>query len=160
MQQQKELFARSNSSNSIFYKLKWHKFLIYFFLWIRMLLCFYWAYNLLSGRTWGEYLQKISQLFPKVRMVDSVFGLLFTILGCFIIFVRFRLAKFRRASVDLLQIQFLLFPLLIIFYYRAINSNAQVELYTFKGMESSIIIAAILIISSHFYYKKRNALFK
>lgn len=159
MQSSKELLKRSNAASSVFYKMKWHKFLIYFLLWARTAVCLFRSFSLITGTTWGEYITDVYTRFPLVRNVDIVFGVLFLILAIVTIVARFKLAAFSHGSVDLLHVQFIAYPLLIIFYYRAINSNANAEIFTFEGIEGNIILTIIIMVCSHFYYKKRSALF-
>jgi len=159
MKNEKELLERANSPFSIYYKLKWHKFLIYFSLWFRAVACILRACNLIFGLQWGEYKEDIYSLQPKIAQIDILFGILFIALAIFIVHARFKLASFHPSSVSLLLTQFILFPTLSNFYARAINTAAEVELLDLSEGAGLFISAIILMIVSYFYYKKRYLLF-
>ena len=126
------------------YKLGWHKFLIYFFL-------------------WAEGIVGISNGVQELQLagyygIFGLFGLINIALGVFAIVVRFRLAGFKKNSpklVTLLNVIYACLNLVETLVAASIVGFENLDFYFYSGIISAIPIAVI----TWRYYSSRQELF-
>lgn len=133
--------AAASGSDPSAYKLGWHKFLIYFLLWVTGVL------NIAAGMTWFQL--------ADYGMEYLLIGAAEVILGIFVIYVRFPLAKFKRGAPQKL----------IIAYAATTVINVIVLMVELSlGVDISTSVAPIawgvvVIFYSWRYYSSREELF-
>ena len=154
----------SNATNAQSYPLKWHKFLIYFGLWVGALYGgLYSAWRLFSGTIYGYSGEAASvyAVFPDMKTVDCVFGVLYLLYAAFAIYTRFQLAGFRAEAPGKLTIMYV-FSLALQLIYMGVTSFVSgigiTELFG-SNVAASLIGAMVGIVINRAYYSKREALF-
>ena len=144
--------------------LKWHKFLIYFALWITAL-----GY-LISGASMifvglTEYVDNPFFQHPAVKTLNVVYGVIFIAYAVYNVYVRYQLARFRKDAPKKLLLTYILYPVLDLAYtpiaLLVIGAPASL-IFSAKFVGSiigAVIAMAILCIPTNIYYNKRAELF-
>ena len=141
--------------------MKWHKFLIYFALWLSGIGNALTGLGLVTGGAYGSTgvsAQQVYTVFPNLKPVDIILGLAAIVLGVMLIVVRFDLAKFKQNAPKKLLILYgvsavfaLVYPLL----GSAVTTLSFMELWN-----PGTLVGGILgIVINKVYYDKRAHLF-
>ena len=140
--------------------LKWHKFLIYFAMWVWAINSIATGINMLSGFYYGDASVEVYSYFPRLQKVDTVFAVIYLLFGIFTIFTRFRLSRFHKGSLKLFTWCLILQPIVLSLYHFFFFAHTTV-LYESVPLEiaENFIACAIILVSSRIYYKKREELF-
>ena len=130
------------------HQLKWHKFLIYFSLWLNAVSSF-----LLGAMGIGAMIDPPGRYRynESLQWMAALIGAALIAVGIYTIVTRFKLAKFRRCAPDHLMAVWILSGLL------------STVLMLVDGLEinfiSSMIPTLAMASVNHYYYKKREKLF-
>lgn len=141
--------------------MKWHKFLIYFGLWLGGISYALNGLGLVTGGAYGSTgvsAQQVYTVFPNLKPVDIILGLAAIVIGVMLIVVRFDLAKFKQNAPKKLLILYgvsavfaLVYPLL----GSAVTTLSFMELWN-----PGTLVGGILgIVINKVYYGKRAHLF-
>lgn len=158
--------------------LKWHKFLIYFYLWISAFWGFYNALFFAGGLHYTNprtgfpdfsVRDRLYDLFPSIKWIDLSYSIMLIALSVYIIYTRFQLARFRKgAPIKLLTLYILGFTTDLIYAisFFVIFKEAGISLIDigntdaiFRTLISSGISSAIMLLLNKAYYDKRKELF-
>ena len=143
--------------------MKWHKFLIYFSLWAGAVICFLNGFQRLTGSIYGskEVAAQIYNMYGSMKTVDTVFGVLFCILGVFMIYVRFQLAGFKKGAPSKLIMLYILQLILSVGYILVTAGVCKLSVSEISGpdLTTTIAISIAMTIANYVYYKKRSHLF-
>ncbi len=144
------------------YKLKYYKFLIYFFLWASAILTFAAGILQLSGLVWelsGVAAAEIYAVMPAYRVVDISYGGMQILVAIMTIVARFKLARFKKSApvfyIILLVISMIM-PIIYAIASAIILEVGFLEIFDFAGCIGNIIG----IIVNSIYFGKRKSLFK
>lgn len=143
--------------------MKWHKFLIYFALWLSALSAVGNALMFFNGSHYGSDLNRemVYMVFDNMKSLDSFMGIIFLALAAFALITRFALAGYKRTGPKFILILYganaavtLLYPLL---------ASSLTDL-PFSDMVdtstvTSIIVGVIMIFANKTYYDNRAHLF-
>ena len=130
--------------------MKWHKFLIYFQLFVAAIL------NALNGVQYFAGLFSDPDGFGPWSAVYIFYGVAYVVTAVLAIYVRFRLAGFRQNGPKVYMI------------FLGVNVALQVlnlinafgtDIYSLSSAVSSLLTIAIMMILTNIYYKKRAELF-
>ena len=143
--------------------MKWHKFLIYFSLWLSALGAVASGAQLLTGSQYGtgDVIAQVYEMYGGLKTIDMLFGILYIALAAFFIYTRFQLAGFKEGAPRKLMIAYILSFVLYVGYALAASSAVGIpfrELMT-SQVASSIAGSVVMIIANNVYYKKRQHLF-
>lgn len=141
--------------------MKWHKFLIYFGLWLGGILTILTGVGLVTGSAYessGVSAEQVYSVFPSLQPVDVVMGIVAILIGALIIVARFDLAHFKQNGPKRLYIIYganaayaLVYPLLI---------STMTTLSFTELLDIGSLIGSILgIVINKVYYDKRMHLF-
>ena len=142
--------------------LRWHKFLIYFSLWIGAAGLLLGGIGFIAGTVYGEMGDRIYQAFPVIRFVDIAYGLVLIGVAVYIIYTRFQLAGFRQGAPQKLLILLALSPVLEWGYQLILSAVTGVpitEIHSGGSFIGELIGTAIGIWLHKVYYGKRKELF-
>lgn len=141
--------------------MKWHKFLIYFSLWLSAILFITAGIGYLSGTNYGDQIDAVYSSYPGLKTIDLVFGFSYLFLGVFYIITRFKLAKFQSNAIACLTLCYIL-PLLVGLLYLICYFKQTKLLYSsdVKDLFSQSIASIVILILTRLYYKKRSELFE
>ena len=148
--------------------MNWFKFIIYVQLFLTSLGALYNAYQLLSGKIYdndqGVTAEQIFRLFPSLKTVGIVSGLLFLVVAGGAIFTRFQLAGFKKNGP---MFYFIVIGIIIFanFIY-IIAAVSEVKKYGFPAsaivqpsIVGQIIGYIILVVCNIIYFNNRKKLF-
>ncbi len=142
--------------------MKWHKFLIYFGLWLSALSYLGLAFSVMTGAHYGGSVELVARRFPGVRVVDIIYGICLLALAVGVIIARFRLAKFDWNGVKMLKI-FYVAPVVLSVLYAILASAttglALSEMLDTQTLISNIASCVIGLWVANVYYGKRKFLF-
>ena len=132
------------------YPMKWHKFLIYFQLFVAAIL------NLFNGVQYFAGLFSDPDGFGTWSAIYIFYGVVSVVLAVLAIYVRFRLAGFRKNGPKM----YILF-LCITCVLGVLNliSVMGSEIYLVSSAVSSLFTNALMLVLTNIYYKKRADLF-
>lgn len=145
--------------------MKWHKYLIYFSLWIEALRLVVTGVQYVTGLVYGANGEAgyIYQLFPGLKTIDIVMGLVAILLGVYIIYVRFQLAGYKIGAPKKLSMAYFLTFIILCAYLLAMNAitGGEIEWGEVFDMETIIglISGVAIMFINKVYYDKRAALF-
>lgn len=126
------------------YKMGWHKWLIYFVLWLWMLIDF------ANGISCMEYAQYVNEFL-------IIIGLAYLVLAVADVVVRFRLAKFKQGAPKQLFYLTLCSVAVELLFYIMISSSPY---FRTNGNEWGMLVFRIAFaIGNHRYYASRSDLF-
>lgn len=148
------------SSSAYAKPMKWHKFLIYFSLWIGALNSIATGISVYTGSHYGDSAAEIYDYFQGLQKTDASFGVLYIALGLLLLVTRFKLARYRKKAVNWLTWCYLLQPVQNFAYNLAVYRSTGFMSETFSlDLLSSLVVSLIMIIPTRIYYKKREELF-
>ena len=132
------------------YPMKWHKFLIYFQLFVAAIL------NVLNGVQYFAALFSDPDGFGTWSAVYIFYGMVSVVLAVLAIYARFRLAKFRKNGPKM----YILF-LCITCVLGVLNliSVMGSEIYVVSSVVRSLFTNGLMLVLTNIYYKKRADLF-
>lgn len=138
-------------------KMKWFKFLIYFGLWIGALIYLSRAGIALTGADYYDAVL-LYELFPALRLLDILYGVL--LLGCaaFTVYTRYALARFRRNGPTCLFVLYCAGTILTCLYSAA-ACTIQGYAVTEMGLGQTLLSGAIALLIHVAYFRKRQHLF-
>lgn len=138
----------------------WFKFTIYFSLWANMALNILNAILMWTGASYGVDVERVYEVFPSLKGTDVFIGVLYLALAVYAIFVRIRLANFKKGSPMLLHILVaanLGITLLYAIIASGITGISFGELIS--GNIAQMIGVAVLLVVNIVYYNKHADLF-
>ena len=144
------------------YKLKWHKFLIYFSLWASALSNGLSGYQAVIGAHYGPESDQVYAIFGSgLRSLDMVMGFALFAIAAYSIYVRFQLADFRIGAPKKLTMLYIAHLAIGFGYILAVSAATKLPLSQFSApdMFSSIIGSVAMIFINQNYYNKRMELF-
>ncbi len=140
------------------FPMKWHKFLIYFSLWLGAIMNLIFGIVMLAGGQYGGYAAYVYEAFPVLRVVDILMGLVMIALAALCVVARFALAKYRRKGPGLLQLVYAVSALSYLIYLIVAvtsigGSNIGAQPWIYLG------VSVFMMIVNRIYYQKRAMLF-
>ncbi|MCD8161292.1 MAG: hypothetical protein LUE61_09030 [Clostridiales bacterium] len=138
--------------------MKWFKFIIWVQLFLAALTNAGTGIGLLTGMAYGDYVSDVYAMFPVLRLLDILEGLLCLALAAAAIYIRFQLSGYRQKGPTL-YLYFLLVSIAVSLVYVLV---ASLILGTFAGDPSSIISLAanvVVVLLNLTYFEKRRFLF-
>jgi len=141
--------------------MKWHKFLIYFLLWVNGLMGFVNFYSIGLGGQYDGEASFIYRFYSGLQIVDILFGVLLLAVGVGFIVCRFQLAGYRASGVRLLPKLYLANVVIQVVYLVVAAMIADVslgDLFTSQTIGSLVGGVAWAFINKS-YYDKRSHLF-
>lgn len=141
--------------------MKWFKFMIYFGLFAGAIYNVYVAITQFTGL---EYKladlspELVYSFFPTLKIIDICYGILALILACFLIFIRFRLARFKENAPRLLYAVYILNFIITLIY--CIVASVILQESVFGAFEIVYLIEEVIMLMINFiYFRRRNYLF-
>lgn len=138
--------------------MKWHKFIIYFSLFVSALVNFSAGIQCVAGQQYGEDTELIYFLYDGLKALDFIYGLLLFGLAGYILFTRHQLARMKRSGPKLMEILCVLIVVLPLVYLCLVTIITGINVFDFSAVTnllSSLVMSVINII----YYRKRRHLF-
>ncbi len=146
--------------------MKWFKFLIYFSLFVSCALNVGFAVQMLTGFVYGgtNEAELVYSVFPGMKTLDVLIGILALISAALAIYARFRLARFRVNGPMMLTVLYVMAVLTNLVYLIGAGLILQANGYTLVFSQySSIIISFVASIAMIFinktYFHNRAHLF-
>ena len=152
----------NNSDNYIEMPMKWHKFLIYFSLWMGALGCLVTAFQLMTGAHYGSGMaDMVYSYFKALKTVDVIFGLLYIAIGIFMIYTHFQLSNLKIGAPRKLTLVYILQLAGSIGYILLAASIINVSLAEVvdSQMIASLLTSVVMIFVNRVYYGKRSHMF-
>ena len=152
------------------YPMGWYKALIYFVLFLFAVINIASAGMLFTGYHYERNMEGakdlVYEVFPKLKTIDSAFGVLFILLAVFAIIVRFQLAGYKKGGPKLLYLYFagnialnIAYAIIVKVYVNSEYSGAGNSINVFSISIPMIIFYSILIITNKLYFDKRSRMF-
>ena len=149
-----------NASSPENYKLKWHKFLIYFALWAGAIMNTGNAVLCIQGTQYAERSEQVYALFPSLRTVDLFWGIVLLAIAAYMIYVRFQLAGFRINAPRKLSTLYIISLAASVLYLLAVSAVTHQALSSFiSDIVASIFSSILMLFINQNYYNKRLELF-
>ena len=149
-----------NASSPENYKLKWHKFLIYFALWAGAIMNTGNAVLCIKGTQYAEQSEQIYALFGGLKTVDLAWGIVLLAIAAYMIYVRFQLAGFRIDAPRKLSILYIVSLVGSVAYLLAVSAVTHQALGSFMSdIVGPIFVSILMLFINQNYYSKRLELF-
>ncbi|MBE6602011.1 MAG: hypothetical protein E7637_05860 [Ruminococcaceae bacterium] len=139
--------------------MKWYKFLIYFALFASALLNVISAILYFSGNVYKNS-GTVYKVFPKLQMLDSLYGVALIVFAIFALVVRSALANYKGKAPKLL-IRYYLISGLVSFIYLIAASVIVSDSRVSVGTSAFVIVLGSILgaVINAIYFKKRAVLF-
>ena len=142
--------------------MKWHKFVIYFQLWFAVFIEFCASIMFFTGAQYGSNTSVVYTAFPRLKVLDMLFGVASLALIIYVIYVRFQLAQFKtNAPMKLLVLYMIEFasPLIYPLGASAVTGMKYSTLTEGDPVWVQLVVFSIFIWLNKIYYDKRMDLF-
>lgn len=142
--------------------MKWHKFLIYFTLWAAAVIAVLNAAQLFLGTHYGDQASVVYMVYPSIKSLDFVFGVLYILLAVWAVVTRFKLAGYSRSGPTMLTAYYVLGLILSLAYLlmcSLVTNEAGMFGELLVDSSPDFVGSIIMIIVNHQYYQKRRKLF-
>ena len=151
------------STNPSSYPMKWHKFLIYFALWLSALSWIRNGFTFLNGSHYDNEVERnlVYAVFANLKSLDTVMALLSFGVAALAIWTRFSLAGYKQRGPKLLMTLYGvngIFDLLYTVLASSITGLPFSDLID-ASVFIAVIVAVIMIFVNKAYYDNRAALF-
>lgn len=157
---------RQNETNEQYSEstnMKWHKFLIYFSLWLSAALSVFNAVQMFTGMQYGSAgdAQMIYMYFSGLKSIDIIMGIVSVGIAVYTIMVRFALARYQAKGPRMLTTLYVLNMAHSVIYSLLISFVCGIEIAELFGSSeiSSIVSTFFMIYINKTYYGKRDYLF-
>lgn len=145
------------------FSMKWHKALIYCFLFLTALASVGNAIMVFTGSHYEGYADIVYRAMPKLKTVDTLMGILCLAGTALAIVTRQKLAGFKRGASDWLTLLYAYNAILSLFYPIAASAVVDVpgllEESLTPGTIGGIIGCVVAVACNRIYYNKRASLF-
>ena len=146
--------------------MKWHKFLIYYSLWLGAVCAFLRGAKFFAVVLFGDTNPQIPEP-PAMKALDIAYGVIYLALAAYHIYTRYQLARFKKGAPKHLLILYAIIPVFELAYLPLVLIAADIpvsalfiEPAKYIGTILGTIIAAwILCALNKIYYDKRKELF-
>lgn len=144
--------------------MKWHKFLIYFGLWLGALSYVASAVMCFSGTRYGnaDFAAQLYRSFGSLKTVDILFGIVNLGLAAYTIYTRFQLAGFKPGAPDKLVLLYVFQGIMALVQPLLTQAILSKDLYIINWTNLGAVLAgsALAIYITRVYYGKRAHLFE
>ena len=141
--------------------MKWFKFVIYAQLFLNAAASLLNAFAFFTGATYGGSADMVYAFYSGLQAVDILFAIIYVALAVAAIYVRMRLAKFRRGAPPL-YLMFLVACLAIQILYAVfamvVTGLSPLDMFDVSTVTSTIA-TVVLIFANKVYFEKRAHLF-
>lgn len=143
--------------------MKWFKFIIYFQLFAFAVLTVMDGIRYMNGMIYEGYAPQVYLMYPGMKTVDMIFGVVCFLLAGYAIYVRQGLANFKAAAVKqyyaflIAGIAYSLISIVVVSIVTGVSIGSIIG--TDVGIIANIAIRAIIIFANITYFKKRSHLF-
>lgn len=146
-------------------KMKWHKFLAYFLLWVSAIMNFASYAAMKSGAQYGPNKDRVYEVFPEIKSVDGTFAVICLIMAIVAIFAAIGLLKFKKFGPVLVIVLYALNGIGSAYYSSQIVKAVEevkdiVDLSQLKSQYTLQVVGAIVLVVLNFiYFNKRKSLY-
>ncbi len=146
------------------YSMKWHKFLIYFALWLSAVLNIVSAFGYFTGSAYnasGASASRVYSTFPGLKGVDIFMGICLLAIGVMALVTRFALAGYKQNGPKMLLILYGINLVVPVLYLILASTTTGLSIAQLTGTSTwtSLITSLVMIFANKVYYDKRAALF-
>ena len=150
----------------------WFNFLIYFALFANAALntsmASYYATGFIhTGSNGWDYAEEVYSKYAAMQTIDVVMAVLCVVLAVFCIFVRFRLARFKKDGPILLMVMYIFSTVINTFYLIFVSSigvastsENGVSMTNMSGILITLGTSIALCIANYIYFNNRKEMFK
>lgn len=145
------------------FPMKWHKALIYCFLFLGAAISAINAIMVFSGSHYQGYADMVYGLMPKLKTVDTIMGILCLGGIAVALITRQKLAGFKRGAPNWVTLVYVYNGVLALFYPIAANAVVDIPGLLEESFSPSTIISfvgiIVAVVCNRIYYNKRASLF-
>lgn len=141
--------------------MKWHKFLIYFSLWVGAVMNAVSALMMITGEHYGGNRDVVYSVYPSMKTVDVIFGLMLIVVSVYMIYTRFQLAGFRTGAPKKLNWVYALSLTFSLLYLAVAAGVIGLPLGDMMDSDTwaTILTSIAMMVVNSVYYGKRSELF-
>lgn len=143
------------------YGIGWMKFLLYFSFFAGAVTSLFSALNILTGMQYGSDAALVYEVFPAMKAVDIIFGLLAILYSASLIFVRYQISGLKRTAMPSYLAVFI-FGLIVGYGYLFVVSivvGASITSTLGEELGKDAISIVMFIINYAVYFKHRSSVF-
>ena len=146
-------------------KMKWHKFLAYFMLWLSAILNFGSYAMLKSGAQYGNVKDDVYDMFPSMKTADGTYAVLCLVMAIIAIVSAVCLIKFKKLGPIGVIALYAVNVISAMYYLSAVTKATEkvsslVDLSPLKSQYTTTIITGIIMVALNVvYFSKRKDLY-
>ena len=144
-------------------KMKWHKFLAYFMLWLSAILNFGSYATLKSGAQYGSVKDDVYDMFPSMKTADGTYAILCLVMAVVAIFSALCLIKFKKFGPMGVIVLYVINVFSSMYYLSAVTKATEkvsslVDLAPLKTQYTSSMVAGIvmIVLNAIYFYKRKD----
>lgn len=143
------------------FPMKWHKFLIYLSLWAAAVVNLFTAISYFNGSIYGNEAYIVYQVFPGLKGLDSVMGIIMIAFAIFSIVTRFALAGYKANGPKFLIAMYIANVAISVIYLIAASSISRIGIGELLNSStiSQLVVGIAMAFINKTYYGNRAALF-
>lgn len=140
------------------YKMGWHKFLIYFSLWVGALANLASGIQAITGAQYDGAANRVYLMYDGLQFADIAYGILLVGLAVLAIVTRYQLARFKRTGPKLLTVLYAGLVIVQVLYILAAGLITGMNFFE-TSLISNIAASIAVIFINLKYYSNRASLF-
>ena len=146
------------------FPMKWHKFLVYFALWLGAIGNLVTGIQVLTGAQYDGYAEGVWELIPGLHVADIIYGIVILVLVVLQIDAAVKLLGLKRGAPKFLIAMYVVNLVSSVLYTIASiiilrDYGASVGDILTASLISSLVVSVLMILANAVYYKKRESLF-
>ena len=143
--------------------MKWHKFLIYFWLWLQALAAVGSAGQVMSGLIFGsqEIGEQVFQAYAGMKPLCTAIGVAYLILAVYVIYTRFQLARLKSGAPGKLLAIFVFSLVLSLAFILGAAAVSGIDATSLMDSQfgGTVAMTIVMMLANKNYYDKRAHLF-
>ncbi len=142
--------------------MKWHKFMVYFVLWVGALGTVRDALPFLDGSVYGSLREQVYQVFPFMQWLDRGYALFLAAIAVYMLYILFQLAGFKKGAPKKLLSLYVIDVVALFVYLLAAAMITGISIINKDNAASilgSVLSSVVLFFVNKKYYDNRRELF-
>lgn len=156
-------FSRVEPQTTVELPMKWHKFLVYFALWAGAAVNLFNGITTMSGGHYEGYTSMVYAVFPSLKTLDTICGLLMIGLAALGAYAAYSLLKFNVGAPQKLMYLYIAAAAVEVIYcigaISILSGYADTSSILTPQVIGSVVASVAMIFVNKAYYEKREHLF-
>lgn len=147
----------SETSKASQYGMGWYKFLVYFVLWASAIYNIYYGIQIMQGKHYEGYEDIVYDVFPKLKPVDNIFGILCILAAAISVLTAVLLLRYSKRGPVTLYFLYVYNIVVAISYLIAVRKATGLKTGSLNTV--NLTLSVVFLIINYVYFTNRKELF-